>query len=128
MQYSGQGKTPAPEAPGFRMILGLANHDCEHVASAENQVLLATELDLGAAVLAKQNLVAYRHVNRDALASVVEAAWTYGNNLGLLWLLLGGSVRNNQTRCSYLLGWDWADNNTVFKWLDLNRHDLPLFV
>ena len=46
--------------------------DGEHVAGAEDEVLLAGVLDLGAAVLAVDDLVADADVERDAVAVVVD--------------------------------------------------------
>ena len=48
--------------------------DGEDVARGEDEVLLAGVLDLGAAVLAVDDLVADRDVERDAVAVVVDAA------------------------------------------------------
>src|SRR5262249_30039965 len=50
--------------------------DGEHVTRGKHEVLAAGHLDLGAAVLGVQDLVAHRDVQRDALA-VLEPARTH---------------------------------------------------
>src|SRR4051795_9446103 len=63
----------------------------EDVGLAEHEQILAVDLDLGAAVLRVQDLVALRDVERNALlAVVVVAAVADGDDLALLRLLLGG--------------------------------------
>src|SRR6266581_4447170 len=59
--------------------------DSEHVTGREHQVLLARVLDLCAAVLAVQHDIAGLDVHGDALgASVIEPAWSDGDDLALL--------------------------------------------
>src|SRR4051794_7297649 len=79
--------------------------DSEDVTRGEDEVLLAAVLDLGAAVLAVDHLVADRHVQRDAVAVVVDTAGTDRLDLALLGLLLGG-VRNDQAGGGGLLGFE----------------------
>src|SRR5690349_21994489 len=55
-------------------------HDREDVAGGQDQVLLAVVLDLGAAVLRVDDDVADGNVERDALAVVVDAAGTHGED------------------------------------------------
>ena len=63
----------------------------EDVGLAEHEQVLTVDGDLGPAVLAVQDGVALRHVQRDALlALVVEAALADGDDLSTLRLLLGG--------------------------------------
>src|SRR5437762_5661769 len=64
-------------------------HLREHVARGENEVLVAFDLDLGAAVLGVDDAVADLQSHRDKLA-VLEAAGADGHDLTLLRLLLGG--------------------------------------
>src|SRR5690606_16126240 len=87
----------------------------------------APVLDLGAAVLAVDDAVADLDVHGDALVAVlVPASRTYGQDLALLGLLLGG-VRDDQTGGGGLLGLDGLDDNAVLERLDGNRHGyLPL--
>ena len=77
--------------------------DGEDVARGEDEVLLAAVLDLGAAVLAVDDHVADRDVERDAVAVVVEAAGADREDLALLGLLLGG-VRDDEAGRGGLLG------------------------
>src|SRR3954470_17935262 len=62
----------------------------EDVGLAEDEQVLAVDLDLRAAVLGIEDLVPLRDVERNALlALVVEAALAHGDDLALLGLLLG---------------------------------------
>src|SRR5215470_20031870 len=64
--------------------------DCEHVPGREHKELVARVLHFCAAVLAVQHDIADLDVHRDALGtSVVEPAWSDGEYLAFLWLLLG---------------------------------------
>jgi hypothetical protein len=66
----------------------------EDVGLAKDQQVLAVDLDLRAAVLRVEDLVALGDVERDALlALVVEPAVADGDDLALLGLLLGGVGR-----------------------------------
>src|SRR4051794_10033079 len=128
----GQNETHPGETPAgltgvrSRHTAGSAD-DGEDVAGREDQELLAAVLDLGAAVLAVDDLVADLDVERDALgAGVVEAAGADSEDLALLGLLLG-RVRDDEAGCSGLLGLEGLDDDAVFERLDGNRHggDLP---
>src|SRR5689334_14993568 len=63
--------------------------DREDVARGEDQELLARVLDLGAAVLAVDDLVADRDVERNSVAAVVDPTRTHSQDFALLGLLLG---------------------------------------
>src|SRR4051795_4334754 len=99
--------------------------DGENVARGEDEVLLAAVLDLGAAVLAVDHLVADGHVEGDAVAVVVDATGTHAQDLALLGLLLGG-VRDDQAGSRGLLGLEGLDNDPVLERLDVDRHDVDL--
>src|SRR5215218_7650060 len=92
-------------------------HDGEQVAGGEHEVLLAAVLDLGAAVLRVDDHVADVHVERDAVAVVVDAAGADGDNGALLGLLLGG-VRDDQTGGGGGLGLVGLDHDPVLQRLD----------
>src|SRR3954464_3851459 len=77
--------------------------DREDVAGGEHQVLLAGVLDLGAAVLRVEDGLADLHVDRDAVALVVDPAGADGEDGALLRLLLGG-VGDHKTRRRRRLG------------------------
>ena len=99
----------------------------ENVTGGEDEVLLAAVLDLGAAVLAVDDLVADLDVERDALVAVlVPAAGADGEDLALLRLLLR-RVRNDEAGGGGLLRLEGLDDDAVFERLDGNRHggDLP---
>src|SRR5215207_8507569 len=84
-------------------VSGSLGDDGEHVARGEDQQILAVVLDLGAAVLRVQDLVADADVERDALlAGVVPPAVTDSEDLALLRLLFGG-VRDDEAGCGGLL-------------------------
>ena len=62
----------------------------EDVVLAEDDVLDAVDLDLGAGVLAEQDAVARLHVERADLAVLEDLAVADGDDLALDRLLLGG--------------------------------------
>src|SRR5713101_2269768 len=64
--------------------------DGEHILLAQDQVLLVVQLDLGARVLAEEDLVAGLHVPGDLLALVVHLPVPNRDHLALLALFLGG--------------------------------------
>src|SRR3954469_13573963 len=99
--------------------------DREDVARGEDELLLARVLDLGAAVLAVDDLVADVDVERDAVAVVVDAARADRQDLALLGLLLGG-VRDDQAGSRGLLGVEGLDDDPVLERLDVDRHDVDL--
>src|SRR5205814_2125860 len=70
----------------------------EQVVLAHDQVLLAVDLDLGAAVLAEQHAVAGLDLGRDDLAVLVALARADGDHLGLDRLLLGRIGDEQTTR------------------------------
>src|SRR5688572_13374837 len=76
--------------------------DGEDVALAEDQVLVAVDLDLRAAVLAVDDLVAFLHLEGHALA-VFEASSSNGEDAATLRLLLGGVREHDATRRDFLL-------------------------
>src|SRR5699024_1742892 len=95
--------------------------DCEDVASRQDEVLLAAVLELRAAVLRVDDLVAHLDVELDAGAVVCNAAGAHGHNLTLLRLLLG-CVRDDQTGRGGLLCLDLTDDDAILERLDGDRH------
>src|ERR1700758_4910048 len=76
----------------------------EDVGLTEDEELLAVHLDLRAAVLAVEDLIALDHVERRPLSGVlVDLAVAYGKNLALLGLLLGGIRQDDATGGGLLL-------------------------
>src|ERR1041385_2241564 len=73
-------------ATGRWMLLA---DDGQHVALAQNQILLTVDRHFGPTVLPVEDLVADLHVHRDALV-LLEAARANRDDLALLGLLLRG--------------------------------------
>jgi hypothetical protein len=74
---------------GLLLGIGLAQHPL-NVALFHDEVIDTVDFDLGARPCAEQDAVANLDVNRDELAALVAAARSNGDDLALLWLLLGG--------------------------------------
>src|SRR5689334_6860151 len=101
-------------AVSLRLDLG------QDVALAQDEQLLAVDLDLGAAVLAVQDLVALGDVQRDALLAIlVVPAVAHGDDLALLRLLLGG-VGEDDAAGSRLLLLDRPHDQTIAQGLELH--------
>src|ERR671928_546772 len=101
---------------GFPLGLDLG----EHVRLTQDQQVLAVDLDLGAAVLGVEDLVALRDVERGALAGVlVDLAVADGKDLALLGLLLRG-VREDDARGRRLLLLDRLDDQAIAEGLELH--------
>ncbi|VXB13779.1 hypothetical protein ARTHRO8AJ_140006 [Arthrobacter sp. 8AJ] len=98
----------------------LLDDDCQDVAGGQHEVLGAAGLDFGSAVLGVDDDVANGYVNGNAVA-IFEAAGAYGDNFAFLRLLLCG-VRDDQAGSRGLLGFERADNNTILKRLNRDRH------
>src|SRR2546421_7438581 len=81
----------------------------EHVRLAQDQDLVGAELDLGAAVLREDDLVALGDVHRDELALVVPAARADGEDATALRLLLGGVRKDDPADRGLLLLEDLDD-------------------
>src|SRR3954452_10975990 len=92
-------------------------HDAEQVARGQDEVVLAAVAHLGAAVLRVDDHVADAHIERDAVAVVVDAAGADGDDGALLGLLLGG-VRDDQAGGGGGLGLVGLDHDPVLQRLD----------
>src|SRR3954454_11183554 len=91
------------------------------VALAQHEQLLTIDLDLGAAVLAVEDLVALGDVQRDALRAVlVVAALADGEDPALLRLLLGG-VGEDDAACGLLLLLDRSHDQPIAQGLELHE-------
>lgn len=95
--------------------------DRKDVAGGQNEVLVAAGLDFGSTVLGVDDDVANSYVNRYAVAVVIEAAGADCNNFAFLRLFLCG-VRNDQAGSRGLLCFERANNNTILKRLNRDRH------
>src|SRR5262245_32504550 len=89
----------------------LLNHP-EHVLLAEDELVLALDLDLRAGVLAEQNGVARLDVERPHLAVLEHLAVAYRDDLGAERLLLGS------------VGDDDASPSLVLLFLPLNQQPI----
>src|SRR4051794_40538913 len=97
----------------------------QDVGLAQDQQVLAVDLDLGPAVLAVEDGVALRDVERDALVAViVEAAVADGDDLAALRLLLGG-VGEDEAAGSRLLLLDRPHDEPIAQRLELHGVDEP---
>src|SRR5580700_128257 len=102
-----------------------ASADHAHdVGLLHDEELLAVDLDLGAAPLAEQNLVAGLDVDRGQLAVFVAAARAHGDDLALLGLLLSG-VRNDDAAFRLFLALEATDDHAVMQGTEF--HECFLF-
>src|SRR4051812_25832636 len=101
------------------MSWGGSVEDREEVVLAHDQVLLTIDLDLGAAVLREQHLVAGLHVERDDLAVLVALAGADRDDLAPHRLLLRG-VGDEQTAGGLGLLIEALDQDAVVQRTDLH--------
>src|SRR5215475_2161118 len=101
------GGSGRPNSSGW----GSADH-AHDVGLLHDQELVTIDLDLGAGPLAEQHTVAGLEVDRNELAGLVAAAWTNGDDLAFLRLLLGG-VGNDDAALGLLLGVDALHDHAV---------------
>src|SRR5215831_10115586 len=91
----------------------------ENVRLAQDQVVVGADLDLGAAVLGEDDLVALRQIHRDELSVVVPGARADGEDAAALRLLLRGIRKHDAARRRLLLFED-LDDEAVTKWLQVH--------
>ena len=116
----------APLKLNFLIQRGLCSvlNDCQDITLADDGALLTVHLDLGAGILAGEDLVADLNGHLDFLA-VHNAAGAYSNDLSHLRLLLG-TAGQDQAALSGLLDLNSLDNNTVCKRNDLHSSCPPI--
>src|SRR6266487_3066952 len=108
-------------SPFLDILLGIGLDQHPHnVALFHDEVLDAIDFDLGARPFAEQDTVADLDVDRDELAALVAATGSNGDDLALLWLLLGG-VGNDDATSGLRLGIDSLDDNAVMKRSEFHR-------
>src|SRR5215218_2247562 len=96
----------------------------QDVGLAQDQQVLAVDLDLGAAVLAVEDRVALGDIEGNALLPVlVVTTIADGDDLTLLRLLLG-RVREQEAAGGLLLLLDGADDQPIAEGLELHSGDL----
>src|SRR5207237_3324869 len=92
----------------------------EHVRFAQDQNIVGPELDLGPAVLAEDDLVAFLEIHLDVLAILVPRAGTDGEDTAALRLLPRRVRQNNPADRQLLLIKD-LDDQTVTKRLQIHE-------
>src|SRR6058998_2455093 len=105
----------------LRLLLLSGLDDAEDVLLAEDQVLLAVELDLGTGVLAEQHPVAGLHVEGQHLP-VLLLARADRHHLPLLRLLLGRIGDDDAASALLLLLLDAPDDHPVLQRANPHRH------
>src|SRR5882724_7419171 len=96
----------------------------EDIGLAKHEQILPVDLYLGPAVLAVEDLVVLLHVQRDALAILVELAVADCEDLALLRLLLGGVGEDDPTGCGLLL-LDGPHDQPIAQGLELHVEKPP---
>src|SRR5438128_5260617 len=90
---------------------------------AENEVLLAVDLDVRARVLAEEDLVSGLDVEGDLGPVLEDLAVADGDDLALLGLFLGG-VRDDDPALDRLLLFDALDDQAVVQWTNIHAKSL----
>src|SRR6185369_401882 len=103
-------------------VLLLALDDAEDFVLAEDQTLLAFDLDLAARVLAEQDAVAGLHVERDGLPVVVLLAFAHRQDFAFLRLLLRAVGDDDAAGALLLAIVDALHDQPVVKWTDVDCH------
>src|SRR5919197_2330691 len=98
--------------------------DAEDLVLAHDEVLLAVDLDLRAAVLAEEHAVAGPHVQRLARAVLTDLAVADGDHLALLRLLLG-RVGDDDAAAHLLAFLDALQDHSVVQGFDVRSHKAP---
>src|SRR5689334_316910 len=101
------------------MGVSLLEH-AEDLVLAQNDVVLAVHLDLGAGVLAEEDPVAGLDVELDERAVLEALAAADGNDLALEWPLLGG-VGNDDATAGLLDLLDATDQNAILQGTDVHE-------
>src|SRR5688500_4062268 len=94
------------------MVKARSGRDRVNLVLIEDDDGLTVQLELGAAVLAVDDLVADLDGQGVALAAVEETAAADGDDLALLRLLLG-VVRQNDAAGRLLVGLGWLDDDLI---------------
>src|SRR5690606_24619706 len=93
--------------------------DAHHVAFLHDEQVFAVELDLGAGPFAEQDAVADLDVEGDQPSAFVAGAGADGDHFAFARLFLCG-VRDDDTACGLLVGFDASNQDTVMQWTE--RH------
>jgi hypothetical protein len=95
--------------------------DPEDIVLAHDQIALAIDLDLGAAVFADEDFVALLDGEFDELAVVITLAGAEGNDFAFLGLFLGG-VRNDDAAFFYFRLFERLDEDAIPEGTNVNCH------
>src|SRR5215204_2279587 len=104
-----------------KLLLLAVRDDREQVALANDEVLLAIQLDLGAGVLGEQHRVPTLDFHFDALAVIEHAAGADGQHRALLRLLARRVGQHDATPRHFLLGLG-LDDHAIAERLETRRH------
>src|SRR5436189_6232320 len=99
--------------------LAVANNLGEHVRLTQDQNVVGPDLDLGPAVLAEDDLVAFLEIHLDVLPVLVPSAGAHRKDTAALRLLLCGVGQHDAAGRRFLLIED-LDDQTVTKWLQVH--------
>src|SRR6266511_17780 len=98
--------------------LAVAHDLGEHVRFTQDQNFVGAELDLGPAVLAEDDLVAFLEIHLDVLPVLVPSTGTYCEDTAALRLLLRRVGQHDAAdRCLFLI--EDLDDQAVTKWLQV---------
>src|SRR5262249_24418256 len=101
--------------------LAIADHLREHIRLAQDQNILGPELDLGPAVLAEDDLVAFLEIHLDVLPVLVPSAGADGEDATPLRLLLRRVGQHDAAdRCVLLI--EDLDDQAVTQRLQVHPH------
>jgi hypothetical protein len=92
---------------------GLFLDDTQDVLLGQDQVLDIVDLELGAAILSEQHLVASSNIHRNELTSIVAASLAYCQNGALLGALFAGGIRQEDATLGLLFAISGLYNNPV---------------
>jgi len=90
-------------------------YDSQHFLFPHDEELFAVDLDLGAGVLAEQDLVAGLDVEGEDLAFIVGLAFAHGDDFAFLGLFLGAIGDDDATADGFAL-LQTSDEDAVVEW------------
>src|SRR3954447_12381734 len=94
---------------------------------AHDQELIAVQLDLGAGVFTKEDLIASFNIKWEYLALIVGLALTNRDHFALLWLFLSG-IRDDDTATDALAFFYTTNQDAIVQGCECLRHCLRLLI
>src|SRR5690606_8637702 len=94
--------------------------DSQNVLLGKDEVVDIFELELGAGVLGEEDFVANLHIERDAVAIIVAAALTGGDDGAPLRLFLRGVWQHDATGRGFLAA-GWLDHKAIAERLEIGN-------